>query len=100
MNTVYSNMGDVFEFELWNVDPYPLLGNDQVDLTSLNLGDFDISHFSFMRGTRLPDGSGQSVQVRAEFTSLKVTAIPEPSTLVLLGIGLSTIGIATWRRKK
>jgi len=95
---------DVFECDFYNSDPQPLWGNDQVDLTSVNLDDFDQSDFVYERATFLPDGSVQVLQVYANFTGGEVSSIPEPlpvpepSTLALLGIGI--VGLIGFVRRR
>jgi hypothetical protein len=49
------------------------------------------------------DNAAVVVMGRIEAVSVQTIpspAIPEPSTLALLGIGLSAIGFTAWRRKK
>ncbi len=70
----------------------------------LNVGDFSISmatvadptrHVQFGFETLGPDVWVTDV---AQYGSIQVTAVPEPSTLALLGMGM--LGALTWRRRQ
>ncbi|HEX9022770.1 MAG TPA: PEP-CTERM sorting domain-containing protein, partial [Geobacteraceae bacterium] len=54
--------------------------------------DFDASQF------RLSAFGGDSFYAYSEFQAFGTRAVPEPSTMILLGAGIA--GLAIWRRKK
>jgi hypothetical protein len=102
LSSEYGNVNDIYTFSLDEGGPTAILGSDQVDLTALRLEDFDQadSRFEFLRATFLPDGTVPRTLITAEFLSLQVSDIPEPSTLVLGAAGLSGIVVTRRRRRR
>lgn len=43
---------------------------------------------------------GNDVQGNYQFTAGQITAVPEPSTLILVGLAASSMGAAAWRKRK
>jgi len=102
LNNVYSNISDIFEFELG--DPtVTAFNNDQVNLVELMLSDFSDLRFEFGRTFFLPDGLVPSIHIVADIRNLVVTPIspiPLPAAFPLFATALAGMGLLGWRRKR
>ena len=76
----------------WETDPYVLSLGGLLNGTNLGLADYQIA-IAWLVGDILP---GQSVEIDWTYTFSRV---PEPGILILLGIGLSAVGVLSRRIK-
>ncbi len=75
------------------------IGSVTLSALSPGLTTFNLADFSIADDLVIGDGiSPPFIADGAEFGQLNITAVPEPSSCVLLG--LSTLGAAVWQRRK
>ncbi len=77
----------------------PIRGRLSSVARSPGLTKFNLADFSVADDIVIGDGISPAFTADgAEFGQLSITAVPEPSSCVLLG--LSTLGAAVWQRRK
>jgi hypothetical protein len=93
--------GNVFDFSfsLFGTDHFPFTPpafppNQVVSGAMLILNGEKISYTNQYGTIEMDDGSIYAID------NLTLSSVPEPTSLLLLGIGLGAIGWATWRRRK
>ena len=90
LNTVTNNVSDLYGFGLLSTTGSDVIPSTEMDLRTLDLGYFDRwdnSLFYFHRNYLLPGAPTPQVHIVAEFTSLSVTPVPEPASLLLMSSG-------------
>ena len=90
LNSIYSNISDVFSFTLTKGNLTDVINNDLYDLTNLNLSDFNLfdSNIYFHRAVFLPDSEYFQTSVHASIDSLVVSKVPEPNSFILFVLGM------------
>lgn len=98
-NTYAESIFDIFSFSLEGPSPIPGLGNEQVDLATLSLDQFDPSNsrFEFQRTWFPSAGIPYTTMVLADLGYLRVTAVPEPPTYTLLLTAIGVLSILSCR---
>lgn len=107
LNEVSGNISDVFQFGLLASGNPLLIGDDQVNLTTLDLNSFDgwdNSGFSFQRAIFQPGGlptqlSRFYVDLQALQVSIIPSPVPLPAAFWLLGSGfIGLVGMKSWKK--
>jgi hypothetical protein len=75
-------------------------GNLLNNITTIRLADPDRFGAGF-NGDNLLAGPGEELDTSINFSeTVTITAVPEPSTLILVGVAATSMGAVAWRRRK